>query len=77
MLVTRTSIQNGLNNTIQSVFRQRCRYSGGKASTIKSHHNLIPFPDGVSFELIEPLDHFSKDEVRARLSCVRWRAATR
>ena len=33
--------------------------------TIKSHHNLIPFPDGVHFDLIEPLDHFFKDEVRA------------
>ncbi|NHM15248.1 glutamine-hydrolyzing GMP synthase [Eggerthellaceae bacterium zg-887] len=41
------------------------RKTGGKASTIKSHHNLIPFPDGVSFDLIEPLDHFFKDEVRA------------
>ena len=39
--------------------------TGGKASTIKSHHNLIPFPDGVHFDLIEPLDHFFKDEVRA------------
>ncbi len=41
------------------------RKTGGKASTIKSHHNLIPFPEGVSFDLIEPLDHFFKDEVRA------------
>ena len=24
-----------------------------------------PFPEGVSFDLIEPLDHFFKDEVRA------------
>ena len=40
------------------------RKTGGKASTIKSHHNLIPFPDGVQFDLIEPLDHFFKDEVR-------------
>ena len=40
------------------------RKTGGKASTIKSHHNLIPFPEGVSFDLIEPLDHFFKDEVR-------------
>ncbi len=39
--------------------------TGGKASTIKSHHNLIPFPEGVTFDLIEPLDHFFKDEVRA------------
>ncbi len=27
--------------------------------------NLIPFPEGVRFDLIEPLDHFFKDEVRA------------
>lgn len=35
------------------------------AATIKSHHNLIPFPDGVHFELIEPLRSLFKDEVRA------------
>ena len=35
------------------------------AATIKSHHNLIPFPDGVHFDLIEPLRHLFKDEVRA------------
>ncbi|MDR0350683.1 MAG: glutamine-hydrolyzing GMP synthase [Coriobacteriales bacterium] len=35
------------------------------AATIKSHHNLIPFPEGVRFELIEPLRHLFKDEVRA------------
>ena len=47
------------------IIESGARKTGGKASTIKSHHNLIPFPDGVSFELIEPLDHFFKDEVRA------------
>lgn len=36
----------------------------GNTSTIKSHHNLIPFPEGVHFDLIEPLDEFFKDEVR-------------
>jgi GMP synthase (glutamine-hydrolysing) len=36
-----------------------------QASTIKSHHNLIPFPEGVHFELIEPLRNLFKDEVRA------------
>ncbi|MBP5313466.1 MAG: glutamine-hydrolyzing GMP synthase [Eggerthellaceae bacterium] len=41
------------------------RKTSGKGSAIKSHHNLIPFPEGVSFELIEPLDHLFKDEVRA------------
>lgn len=35
------------------------------ASHIKSHHNLIPFPEGVHFELIEPLRTLFKDEVRA------------
>ncbi len=47
------------------IIERGARKTGGKASTIKSHHNLIPFPEGVSFELIEPLDHFFKDEVRA------------
>lgn len=41
------------------------RKTGKASSTIKSHHNLIPFPPGVHFDLIEPLDHFFKDEVRA------------
>ena len=40
------------------------RKTDGKASVVKSHHNLIPFPEGVHFDLIEPLDHFFKDEVR-------------
>lgn len=40
--------------------------SGNKtAAKIKSHHNLIPFPRGVHFELIEPLKSLFKDEVRA------------
>jgi len=34
------------------------------AATIKSHHNLIPFPEGVHFDLIEPLRNLFKDEVR-------------
>ncbi len=46
------------------IIESGARKTGGKASTIKSHHNLIPFPDGVSFDLVEPLDHFFKDEVR-------------
>ena len=46
------------------IIESGARKTGGKASTIKCHHNLIPFPDGVSFDLIEPLDHFFKDEVR-------------
>ena len=47
------------------IIESGARKTGGKAATIKSHHNLIPFPDGVSFDLIEPLDHFFKDEVRS------------
>ena len=47
------------------IIESGARKTDGKASTIKSHHNLIPFPEGVSFELIEPLDRFFKDEVRA------------
>jgi len=40
--------------------------SGSKtAAKIKSHHNLIPFPEGVHFDLIEPLKALFKDEVRA------------
>ncbi len=40
--------------------------SGSKtAAKIKSHHNLIPFPPGVHFDLIEPLKALFKDEVRA------------
>lgn len=37
----------------------------GKAAKIKSHHNLIPFPAGVHFDLVEPLRKLFKDEVRA------------
>ena len=47
------------------IIESGARKTGGKAATIKSHHNLIPFPDGVHFDLIEPLDRFFKDEVRA------------
>lgn len=47
------------------IIESGARKTGGKTSTIKSHHNLIPFPEGVHFDLIEPLDHFFKDEVRA------------
>ena len=47
------------------IIESGARKTGGKASTIKIHHNLIPFPEGVHFDLIEPLDHFFKDEVRA------------
>ena len=46
------------------IIESGARKTGGKASTIKSHHNLIPFPEGVHFDLIEPIDHLFKDEVR-------------
>jgi len=39
--------------------------TGGASSTIKSHHNLIEFPEGLHFELVEPLRELFKDEVRA------------
>jgi len=39
--------------------------SGAEGSGhVKSHHNVVPFPPGVSFELVEPLMYFYKDEVR-------------
>ena len=39
--------------------------SGGNgASTIKSHHNVGGLPDDMSLELVEPLRHLFKDEVR-------------
>ena len=47
------------------IIESGARKTGGKTATITSHHNLIPFPEGVHFDLIEPLDHFFKDEVRA------------
>jgi len=39
--------------------------NGGASSTIKSHHNLVEFPEGLHFELVEPLRELFKDEVRA------------
>ncbi len=38
------------------IIESGARKTGGKTATIKSHHNLIPFPEGVDFDLIEPLD---------------------
>lgn len=46
------------------IIESGARKTGETSSTIKSHHNLIPFPNGVHFDLIEPLDHLFKDEVR-------------
>jgi GMP synthase (glutamine-hydrolysing) len=37
---------------------------GGKAATIKSHHNVGGLPDDMDFELVEPLRNLFKDEVR-------------
>lgn len=34
------------------------------SAAVKSHHNLIPFPEGVHFELIEPLQRLYKHQVR-------------
>ncbi len=55
------------------IIESGARKTGGKTATIKSHHNLIPFPEGVHFDLIEPLDHFFKTR-SARLV---WRWACR
>ena len=37
---------------------------GGRADTIKGHHNVWGLPDELGFELIEPLRNLFKDEVR-------------
>ncbi|MDY6843972.1 MAG: glutamine-hydrolyzing GMP synthase [Thermodesulfobacteriota bacterium] len=37
---------------------------GGPSSTIKSHHNVGGLPEIMNLELIEPLKHLFKDEVR-------------
>lgn len=38
---------------------------GSGTATIKSHHNVGGLPDDVEFQLVEPLRHLFKDEVRA------------
>ena len=38
---------------------------GGENAVIKSHHNVGGLPDDKEFELVEPLRHLFKDEVRA------------
>ena len=38
---------------------------GGDNAVIKSHHNVGGLPDDMTFELVEPLRHLFKDEVRA------------
>jgi GMP synthase (glutamine-hydrolysing) len=38
--------------------------TGGPSATIKTHHNLVEFPAGVSFQVLEPLRELFKDEVR-------------
>ncbi len=37
----------------------------GPSSSIKSHHNVGGLPEGLKFELVEPLRELFKDEVRA------------
>ena len=38
---------------------------GGENAVIKSHHNVGGLPDDMEFDLVEPLRHLFKDEVRA------------
>ncbi|HEY3724774.1 MAG TPA: glutamine-hydrolyzing GMP synthase [Acidimicrobiia bacterium] len=38
---------------------------GGDNAVIKSHHNVGGLPEDMNFELVEPLRHLFKDEVRA------------
>jgi GMP synthase (glutamine-hydrolysing) len=38
---------------------------GGDNANIKSHHNVGGLPDDMEFDLVEPLRHLFKDEVRA------------
>ncbi len=38
---------------------------GGDNAVIKSHHNVSGLPEDMNFELVEPLRHLFKDEVRA------------
>jgi GMP synthase (glutamine-hydrolysing) len=38
---------------------------GGDNAMIKSHHNVGGLPDDMAFDLVEPLRHLFKDEVRA------------
>jgi GMP synthase (glutamine-hydrolysing) len=38
---------------------------GGDSANIKSHHNVGGLPEQMAFELVEPLRHLFKDEVRA------------
>jgi GMP synthase (glutamine-hydrolysing) len=38
---------------------------GGENANIKSHHNVGGLPEDMDFELVEPLRHLFKDEVRA------------
>jgi GMP synthase (glutamine-hydrolysing) len=38
---------------------------GGENANIKSHHNVGGLPDDMDFDLVEPLRHLFKDEVRA------------
>ncbi len=39
--------------------------TSGVSQTIKSHHNVGGLPEGMDFELLEPLRYLFKDEVRA------------
>ena len=40
--------------------------AGNPAHMIKSHHNVGGLPEGMKFQLLEPLGNLFKDEVRQR-----------